>query len=75
MTALEITERRQHEIQMESEAVLQISASASFMNALAEEFHALGQEVRREGYDFVFDQVIVRLDPRLPVNSFLIELT
>jgi hypothetical protein len=71
MNALEIVERRQHEIQMGTEAALRISASASFLNSLLEQC----PEVRREGYDFVFDQVVVRLDPRLPVNSFLIELT
>ena len=71
MNALESIERRQHEIQMETEAALRISASASFLNSLVEQW----PEVRREGYDFVFDQVVVRFDPRLPVNSFLIELT
>ena len=70
MNALEIVERRQREIQMETEAALRISASASFLNSLVEQC----PEVRREGYDFAFDQVVVRLDPSLPVNSFLIQL-
>ncbi len=70
MNVFEIVERRQHEIQMETEAALRISASASFLNSLVEQ----SPEVRREGYDFAFDQVVVRLDPRLPVNSFLIQL-
>jgi hypothetical protein len=71
MNAFEIVERRQHEIQMETDAALRISASASFLNSLVEQC----PEVHRDGYDFVFNRVVVRLDPRLPVHSFLIELT
>jgi hypothetical protein len=48
MNPFEIVERRQHEIQMETDAALRISASASFLNSLVEQC----PEVRREGYDF-----------------------
>jgi hypothetical protein len=72
MNAFEIVERRRHEIQMESSQALRISASASFLNSLVEQCPS----VCRDGYDFAFEGgTIVRLDPRLPVHSFLIELT
>ena len=70
MNALQIVQRRRHDIQMETDAPLRISASATFLNALLEEC----PEVSREGYDFAFEGVVVRLDPRLGGNSFLIEL-
>jgi hypothetical protein len=69
MKALEIVLRRQREIEMETTAPLRISASASFLNALVEEF----PQVRRNGYDFAFEKVVVWLDLRLPRDSFLIE--
>jgi len=70
MNAFDQLVRRQHEIQMETESPLRIFASATFLNALVEEC----PEVSRDGYDFGFDGVVVRLDPRLGGNSFLIEL-
>ena len=70
MNAIEVLKRRQHDIQMESDAALRISASASFLNLLVEQ----SPDVQREGYDFAFEGVVVRLNPKLPVNTFLIEL-
>jgi hypothetical protein len=71
MSALEIVKRRQHEIEMENAAVLRISASASFLNALVEEC----KDVERVGYDFTFaGGLVVRLDSRLPFACFMIEL-
>jgi len=71
MNALEIVARRRHEIEMETAAPLRISASASSLNALVEEF----PQVRRDGYDFAFEEadMVVRLDSRLPLDCFKIE--
>ena len=74
MTPSEIVIRRSLEILQDSDDQARMSASASFIDMLTEEFSALGKEIYRDGDDYHFDEIGVRLDARLPVNTFLIEL-
>ena len=81
ISPLEILERRWHEIISQCPEPWEkhrLSASASYLKQLIDEFEARGGQVTRRNREFVFDSfphaLVVKLDTSLPNDSFMISV-